>query len=97
MSDKKNKKVRNRVSYNCGLYSYPKQKWEIVQPVLHYSYHPSKKHVLSIIIAEKDPKRAEKLSLPKTCPVMGLASNMDCYICGDEEIKGKITILIGFC
>ena len=23
------------------------------------------------------------------CPMMGLPSNMDCYICGDEEIVGK--------
>ena len=54
---------------NCGLYSHSKNRSE--KPTRLYFTtpirDPCKKRVLSIIIVEKDPKRAEKLSLQNTC------------------------------
>ena len=61
-----------------------------VQPVLHYSYHPSEKRVLSIIIADKSQRGAEKLSKQKTCP-MGLPSN-NCAVKVWNKLKNIYTI-----
>ena len=67
---KRKKKGRNCVSYNCGLYLFSQKKKTVgctpikkkkeKPAVLHNSYHPGKKRVLSIIIAQKGPKRGSK-------------------------------------
>ena len=83
MSDKKQEKIKwetvevitmgctysskKKKKKNCGPYSY-KKKWETIRPVLHYSYHPSKKCVLSIIITKKGPKRGRKAIIEKNVP-----------------------------
>ena len=48
-----------------GCTPIKKKKKEAIQPVLLYSYHPRKKRVLSIIIAEKGPKRGRKAIIAK--------------------------------